>query len=49
MGVKGLGWVLKALMGIEGIGCVGMGWDRCEGVWVGEKVLELIWKDVLDG
>ena len=42
MGVKGLGWVLKALMGIEEIGCVGMGWDGCEGPWMGEKGLELI-------
>ena len=42
-GVKGLGLVLKASMGIEGIGCVGMGWDGCKGPWVGEKVLELIW------
>ena len=49
MYVEGLRWVLKALMGMEGIGCVGMGWDGCGEVWVGEKVLELIWKDVGDG
>ena len=36
-------------MGMEGTGCVGMGWDGCEWPWVGEKVLELIWKDVWDG
>ena len=53
MGVEGLryvkralvvGWVLKVLMGMEGIGYVGMGWAGCEGPWVGEGVLELIWK-----
>ena len=26
------------------IGYVGMGWDGCEGAWVGEVVLKLIWK-----
>ena len=31
-------------MGIEGIGCVGMGWDECEGAWVSERVQKLIWK-----
>ena len=44
MCVKGLIWVLKALVGMEGIRCVGMGWDGCEGAWVGERVLKLIWK-----
>ena len=40
----GRGWVLKALMGMEGIRCVGMGWNGCEGPLEGEGVLELIWK-----
>ena len=41
----GRGWVLKALMGMEGIRCVGMGWDGCVGPLEGEGVLKLIWKD----
>ena len=44
MCVEGLVWVLKTLVGMEGIGYVGMGWDGCEGAWVGEGVLKLIWK-----
>ena len=35
----GLGWALKALVGIEGIGCFGMGWPRYEEPWMGEGVL----------
>ena len=42
--MEGLGWVLKALVAIEGIGCVGMGWAGYEGPWVGEGVLKLIQK-----
>ena len=42
--VEGLVWVLKALVGMEGIGYVGMGWDGCEGAWVGEGILKLICK-----
>ena len=42
--VEGLVWVLKALVSMEGIGYVGMGWDGCEGPLVGEGILELIWK-----
>ena len=48
MCVEGLGLALKAFLVMEGIGCVGMGWDGCEGPWVGEWVLELIWR-VWDG
>ena len=44
MCVEGLVWVLKALVGMESIGYVGMGLDGCEGVCVGEEVLKLIWK-----
>ena len=37
-----LRWVSRALgMVMKGIGCVGMGWDGYEGLWVGEGVLEL--------
>ena len=39
MCVEGLGWVLKALVGIEGIGSVGMGWPGYEGPWMDEGVL----------
>ena len=42
--MKGLIWVLKALVGMEGIRYVGMGWDECEGAWVRERVQKLIWK-----
>ena len=34
MCVEGLVWVLKSLVGKEGIGYVGMGWDACGGAWV---------------
>ena len=40
--MEGLGWVLKALVAIEGIGCVVMGWAGYDGSWVGDGVLELI-------
>ena len=42
--MQGLAWVLKALVGMEGIGYVRMGWDECEGAQVGEGVLKLIWE-----
>ena len=42
MCVEGLGWALKFLVCMEGIGCVGRGWHGYEGPWVGEGVLELI-------
>ena len=35
---------MKAIVVMEVIGCVGMDWDGCEGPWVCEGVLELIWK-----
>ena len=35
---------MKAIVVMEGIGCVSMDWDGCEGPWVCEGVLELIWK-----
>ena len=41
MCVEGLEWVLKALLGIEGIGCVRMGWDEYKGLWMREGVLEV--------
>ena len=53
MGVRGLGVCGGPGMGIESFCCnggyrmcgtVGMGWDGCEGPWVCEGVLELIWK-----
>ena len=44
MCVEGLLWLLKALDSMEGIKCVGMGWDGCEGAWVDEGVLKLIWR-----
>ena len=31
MCVEDLEWVLKALLGIKGIGCVRMGWDGYKG------------------
>ena len=42
MWAEGLGWVLKALMCMEGIGCVGTDWDGYERLEVDEWVLELI-------
>ena len=44
MFVEGLIWILKALVGMKGIGYVGMGWNGCERAQVGEGVLKLIWK-----
>ena len=41
----GLGRLLKALIGMKGIGCMRLGWDGCEGPSVGEGVLEMIWMD----
>ena len=34
--MEDLVWVLKALVSKEGFRCVGMGWDGCEGAWIGE-------------
>ena len=42
--MEDLVWVLKALVGKEGFRCVGMGWDGCEGAWIGKRVLKLIRK-----
>ena len=42
MCVEGLVWVLKALVGMEGIGYVGMDCNGCDGAWVGDGVLKLI-------
>ena len=42
MCVEGLVWVLKALVGMEGIGYVGMDWDGYDEAWVGDGVLKLI-------
>ena len=44
MCVEGLVWVLKALVGMEGVVCVAMGWDGHEGAWGDEGVLKLIWR-----
>ena len=41
MCVDGLQWVLKALLGVEGIGCVIMGWAEYKRPWVREGVLEV--------
>ena len=40
--MEGLGRLLKASIGMKGIGCMGLGWDGCEGHSVGEGVLEII-------
>ena len=42
MSVEGLGRLLKALIDMEGIGCMELGWNGCEGSSVGEGVLEMI-------
>ena len=42
MCVEGLVWVLKALVGMEDIGYVGMDWDGYDEAWGGDGVLKLI-------
>ena len=41
--MEGLDRLLKASIGIKGIGSMGLGWDGCEGPSVGEGVLKMVW------
>ena len=43
--MEGLGRLLQASIGMKGIGCMGLGWDGCEGPLVDEGVSEMIWMD----